>query len=183
MRLDYVLGFAPAEFSPQSEFMGRLYTRPSNETINRGPPRVYTCKKITHARWRSYSPCQSSAVYGNTATAQHALSVRGLKMFKLDNISKKKRCSCHCESFLVYVVCGWWVVRIQDLTNYVFLSPPGEDLCGRWDVKIQELTNVFVSPTGVALCVWWNVKIPDLTTTVFLSRPVRLMVRVYNMVV
>ena len=36
---------------------------------------VYACKKITYARLRFCSPCQSLVDYGNTKITQHALKV------------------------------------------------------------------------------------------------------------
>ena len=55
---------ARPEVSPESNCV-RTH-KSSNETINRGVPCVYTCKKITYARWRSCSPCQSAVYYGNS---------------------------------------------------------------------------------------------------------------------
>ena len=46
----YVLGFAPAPKFLRSQILCRLYKRPSDETINRGPPCVYARKKITYVR-------------------------------------------------------------------------------------------------------------------------------------
>ena len=46
---------------------------PSDETINRSPPCVYACKKITYTRQGSCSPCLMD--YGNTKTTQQALNV------------------------------------------------------------------------------------------------------------
>ena len=45
----YVLGFAPALIFLRSQILCRLYESPSGETINRGPPYVYACKKITYS--------------------------------------------------------------------------------------------------------------------------------------
>ena len=58
-----------------SQILCRLYKSPLGETINQGPPCVYTCKNITYARQRSCSPCQSSVYHGNTQTTQHTLKV------------------------------------------------------------------------------------------------------------
>ena len=46
----YVIGFAPALTFLRSQILCRLYKSPSDETVNRGPPYVYACKKITYAR-------------------------------------------------------------------------------------------------------------------------------------
>ena len=43
----YVLGFAPAPWLLRSQILCRHYTSLSDETINQGPPCVYTYKKIT----------------------------------------------------------------------------------------------------------------------------------------
>ena len=41
---------AHPEISPESNSLCRLYESSSDETINRGPPCVYACKEIIHAR-------------------------------------------------------------------------------------------------------------------------------------
>ena len=45
----YVPGFVPTLRFLQSEILRRLYKSPSDETINRGPPGVHACKKLTYA--------------------------------------------------------------------------------------------------------------------------------------
>ena len=63
----------------------------SGETINRGPPCLYACKKVTCARSRSCSPSQSSEDYGNIKISQHALTVSVFMMLKLDTARKKRK--------------------------------------------------------------------------------------------
>ena len=58
----YVLGFAPILRFLRSQFTCRFYKSPSDETVNRGPPCVYTCKRITYARKHPVCYCFSSAV-------------------------------------------------------------------------------------------------------------------------
>ena len=45
-----LLGFVPALRFLRSQILCKLYKSPSDETINGGPPCVYTCTKITYAR-------------------------------------------------------------------------------------------------------------------------------------
>ena len=54
-----------------------LYKNPSDETINKGPLCVYTCKNITYTikTKRSCSRCQSLVDYGSNKITQHALKV------------------------------------------------------------------------------------------------------------
>ena len=81
----YVLGFAPALRFRWSEsnsvqtlrkFFGWDYKpRPPPPPPPPPPPSVYACTKMTYARYRSCSPCQSSVGYGNTKITQHALKM------------------------------------------------------------------------------------------------------------
>ena len=60
----------------RSQILCKLYKSHSDETINRGPPSVYTrAQNITYARKRFCSPCWSSKDYGNIKITQHALKV------------------------------------------------------------------------------------------------------------
>ena len=70
-----MLGFAPALKYLWSQILCKLYKSPSDETINWGPPCVYACQKVTYARYRSCSPCQSLVDYGNIKVSHHALKV------------------------------------------------------------------------------------------------------------
>ena len=58
--------------SPESN---SVQTQNPDETINRCPPCVYTCKKIRQARCRSCSPCERSVDYGNKKITQHEQKV------------------------------------------------------------------------------------------------------------
>ena len=94
----YVLGFAPALRFLRSQILCRLHKSPSDETVNRDPPSVYECKKITHARERYCSPCQW--IMETPKTTQHAYRntknntacTRSVRVFRmLDTTGKKKR--------------------------------------------------------------------------------------------
>ena len=91
----YVLGFAPALRFLLSQILCRLYKSPSDETINRGPPCVYACKKIAYVCYRSCSPGD----HGNTQITQHVLKMSVFRMSKLDPIQEKKK--KHCEQQMV----------------------------------------------------------------------------------
>ena len=53
---------------------------PLDETIKRGPPCLYACKKIANTHYRS---CQSLVDYENIKITQHALRVRTFRVLKL----------------------------------------------------------------------------------------------------
>ena len=77
-----------------SQILCRLYRSPSDETINRGPPRVYTYAKRPHTHVKDpVVRVESSVDYGNNKITQHAvkMSLRVFVLLKLDTVRKKKK--------------------------------------------------------------------------------------------
>ena len=80
---DYLwLGFAPALRFLRSQILCRLYKSPSDETINRGPPCVYACKKITNT------------CVGNNKTTQRALKCVSLHNVEVGHYTKEEEEPC-----------------------------------------------------------------------------------------
>jgi len=81
--IDYLwLGFAPALRFLRSQILCRLYKSPSDETINRGPPCVYACKKITNT------------CVGNNKTTQRALKCVSLHNVEVGHYTKEEEEPC-----------------------------------------------------------------------------------------
>ena len=59
--------------------MCRLSESPWDETIDRGPPCVYACKRSYAYDSTSRGPCQGSEDDGNCEITQHALHVWGMR--------------------------------------------------------------------------------------------------------